>query len=146
MGMRTFIILVAVALISACAGNAWASYEVKGKCDSPSIFFMDGKAEKEPCADEVVYEVLPEEGKIIRRAVISGGAGLQADNSEYNIVYDNPSAVMVGNKKGTQQHIIKGFGQVALGGYEILVIGDDFITTAKSAANYFTLYHYKRTE
>ena len=31
-----------------------------------------------------------------------------------------------------------------MGGYEIVVIGDDFITTAKSALNYFVLYYYKR--
>ena len=50
-----------------------------------------------------------------------------------------------GNKR-THQRMIKGFGQVALGGYEIVVIGDDFITTAKSAMDYFVLYYYKRVE
>lgn len=149
MEMKTFVVIVTLALTSACLGNdAWASYEVKGKCASPSIFYVEGKIEQEPCSDEVVYEVIPEEKKIIRKAVVSGGAGLQADNSEYTILYDMPDKLMpTRDKKGTTQRLIKGFGQVAAdGGYEMLVIGDDFITTAKSGMNYFTLYHYKRIE
>ncbi|MBI2167230.1 MAG: hypothetical protein HYU34_03170 [Candidatus Omnitrophica bacterium] len=139
-------VLIAVFWLTVVSVNdLWAGYEVKGKCVGSSIFFAEGKAEKEPCSDEVIYDVMPEEGKIIRKAVISGGAGLQADNSEYTIIYDNPSTLMPRDGKRVTQHIIKGFGQVAtLGGYEIVVIGDDFITTAKSAVNYFTLYYYKR--
>ena len=42
-------------------------------------------------------------------------------------------------------HIIKGIGQVAsFGGFEFIVIGDDFIATSKSALDYFMLYYYER--
>ena len=144
--MKIGIILVAViGLTVAFANDSWANYEVKGKCVGSSIFFVEGKAEKEPCSDEVIYDVMPEEGKIIRKAVATGPDGLQVDNSEYTIIYDNPNTLMPRDGKSITQHVIKGFGQVAvLGGYEIVVIGDDFITTAKSAMNYFTLYYYKR--
>lgn len=137
--------LALLGLFAIPAGNAWASYEVKGKCLGSSIFFAEGKAERDPCSDEVIYEVIPEQRKIIRKAVISSGAGLQADNSEYTIVYDAPAQVIPQHGKPSTQHIIKGFGQVAaMGGYEIVVIGDTFIATAKSASNYFTLYYYER--
>ena len=144
--MKTAAVLIAILwFLTASANDSWAGYEVKGKCVGSSIFFVEGKTEKEPCSDEVIYDVMPEEGKIIRKAVISGGAGLQADNSEYQIIYDNPATLIPRNGKGVTQHVVKGFGQVAaMGGYEIVVIGDDFITTAKSAMNYFTLYYYKR--
>ena len=41
--------------------------------------------------------------------------------------------------------MIKAIGQVAvLGAYETIVIGEDFVTTSKSATDYFVLYTYKR--
>lgn len=139
------LLLVILCLLISGTNDSWAGYEVKGKCVGSSIFFVEGKAKNEPCSDQVIYEIIPEEKKIIRKAVISSVAGLQADNSEYVIVYDNPEKLISRNGKGITQHIIKGFGQVAaMGGYEIVVIGDDFITTAKSAMNYFVLYYYNR--
>ena len=143
-GIKNLLLIIWLFIFTTNA--VWASYEVKGKCIGSSIFFVEGKAENELCSDEVIYEVIPEESKIVRKAVISKGAGLQADDSEYVIIYDNPAVELIPrNDKGITQHIIKGFGQVAArGGYEIVVIGDDFITTAKSALNYFVLYYYRR--
>jgi len=143
--MKSAIKIIVIVILSLFTNNAWAGYEVRGKCGSSSIFYAEGELSKEPCSDQVVYEVIPEENKVIRKAVISSAGGLQADNSEYIIVYDNPSETIRRKNKTIQQHIIKAFGKVALfGGFEMLVIGDDFIMTVKSASNYFTIYFYNR--
>lgn len=127
-------------------GNvSWASYEVRGECAAPSLFFLGGEVEKEKCEDKVTYVIDPEQGIITRTFVESGGGGSQQDNSQYQIVEDEVRLITRDGGKGKQQRLIKAIGQVSvLGAYEIVVIGEDFITTAKSAMDYFTLYYYKR--
>jgi hypothetical protein len=74
-------------------------------------------------------------------------AGLQADNTEYQIVYDIKEDMITRDEGGKPQHVIKAIGQTgALDGYETIVIGDDFITTSNSKFDYFVLYYYKRTQ
>lgn len=74
-------------------------------------------------------------------------AGLQADNTEYKIVYDVKEDLVTRDRNAKPQHIIKAIGQTeALDGYETIVIGDDFITTSNSKFDYFVLYYYKRTQ
>lgn len=147
--MRILInLLFVVAMIVGTTTQHAFAFQIKGKCTGSSTLYLAGSVKSEACDDEVVYEVDPGNKTIIRTSVRSAGAGLQPDNSIYAIVYDMPNQIIARDgEKRTTQRIIKGFGQIsAMGGYEMIVIGDDFISTAKSALDYFVLYYYSRVE
>jgi len=121
------------------------AFEVKCVA-TDSTFYRLGKIEKDKPGAEVTYLVNPSERIVTRTAVynkslpVDQGGGLQSDNSVYQIVQDEHDALL-------NQRVIKAIGQVAaLGGFEIIVIGESFVTTSKSAVDYFTLYAYKRIQ
>ncbi|MBI4596818.1 MAG: hypothetical protein HY737_00260 [Candidatus Omnitrophica bacterium] len=124
---------------------AWAEDVFEVKCvATDSTFYRRGKIEKDKAGDEVTYLVNISKGTVTRTAVYNKnlpqdqGGGLQSDNSTYQIVQDWHDPLL-------KQRVIKAIGQVAaFGGYETIVIGEDFVTTSKSATDYFTLYTYKR--
>ncbi len=149
--MKYITCLLFVVLLT-CSTAFAASYEVKGQ-GVTSVVYSGGKATTSKSADEVVYVVDLENKKVTRTGVFNAGikegllAGLQADNTEYKIVYDVKEDLVTRDKSAKSQHIIKAIGQTgALDGYETIVIGDDFITTSNSKFDYFVLYYYKRTQ
>lgn len=130
---------------------AWAQddiFEVKAT-SLDSIFYRQGKIEKDRPGDEIVYQVNLSKGTVTRTAVYnksvkdqsdSSLGGLQADNTVYQIVHNGKDLV-------TKQQLIKAIGQTGgIDGYETIVIGEDFVTTSRSTGDYFVLYHYKRTD
>ena len=145
---KIIILLLALSLIY---DVAYASYEVKGKGISSTVY-SDGKCQTSKSQDEVIYIVDLDNKKVTRTAVLNAGikdgtlAGMQADNTVYNIVHDD-KLLMVMSKKNQNQRIVKAIGMAGLGdGFETIVIGEDFIDTANSKFDYFVLYHYKRTQ
>ena len=141
-------------LLLLIAGSLWHGVDISQAEDAfevkciatDSTFYRRGKIEKDKVGDEVTYLVDITNGTVTRTAVYNKnlpqdqGGGLQSDNSVYKIVQDWHDPLL-------GQRVIKAIGQVAaLGGYETIVIGEDFVTTAKSAADYFTLYTYKRID
>ncbi|MCG2713435.1 MAG: hypothetical protein L6308_01125 [Candidatus Omnitrophica bacterium] len=145
--------ILCLCIILSTYSTAFASYVVKGK-GITSVMYIGGKAETSKCNDEVVY-VVDLENKIVTRtgvfnADIKEGpvAGLQTDNTVYQIVYDvKEDAILRDKERSKPQHIIKAIGKCGfLEGYETIVIGDDFISTSKSAFDYFMLYYYKRIQ
>ena len=139
-------------IILLTCSTAFASYEIKGQ-GITSIVYSGGKAITSKSADEVVYVVDLENKKVTRIGVFNAGikegvfAGLQTDNTEYQIIYDVQEDLITRDRSAKPQHIIKAIGQTgALDGYETIVIGDDFITTSNSKYDYFVLYYYKRTQ
>lgn len=139
-------------IISLTYSNAFAAYQVKGKGIS-SVMYYGGKAETSKSSDEVVYIVDLEGKTVTRTGVFNSGikegvfAGLQADNTVYQIVYNKEDDLITRGKNEKPQHIIKAIGKTgALDGYETIVIGDDFITTSNSKFDYFVLYYYKRIQ
>ncbi len=120
-------------------------FEVKGKSVN-SIVYSHGKITKSSGGDEVIYLVDIPSKTVTRTAVLNSGikevplAGLQSDNTVYSILHDEPNWI------SGQRHI-KAFGKAGLtDGYETIVIGEDFIVTSNSKADYFVLYYYKRID
>lgn len=149
--VRKYAVCLFFIVFLTCA-TTFASYEVKGEGVS-SVVYGGGKAITSKSADQVVYVVDLENKKVIRTGVFNAGikegalAGLQADNTEYQIVYDVKEDLVTRDRSVKPQHIIKAIGQTgALDGFETIVIGDDFITTSNSKFDYFVLYYYKRTQ
>lgn len=120
-------------------------FEVRGVAINSIIY--DGKVDKSKGGDEVVY-IVDVPAKTIRRTAVYNAnikdnelGGVQADDTVYTIVHDAPLALANG------QRVIKGFGRAGIiDGYELLVIGEEFITTARSTREYFVLYRYRRTD
>lgn len=146
-----YIVCLFIVVLLTCSMAFAAPYEVKGQ-GVTSVVYSEGKAITNKSTDEVVYVVDLENKKITRTGVFNAGikegplAGLQADNTVYQIVY-NEDTLMTGRKKEGIQPLIKAMGQTGMGdGYETIVIGKDFITTSNSKFDYFVLYYYKRTQ
>ena len=139
--------ILSFVLPSACFASEGV-FEVKAVAVN-KIYYTLGKVETEKNGgDEVTYLVNLPEKSVTRTAVYNAGikegllAGLQADDSKYTIIHDEPDSLFAHG-----QRLIKAFGKVALlDGYETIVIGDDFVTTSRSSGNYFALVHYKRTD
>ena len=139
---------ICLLLIACCSwyGTSVSSAEdvFEVKCvATDSTFYRRGEIAKDKAGDEVTYLVNTSKGTVTRTAVYNKnlpqdqGGGL-SDDSVYQIVQDWHDPLL-------GQRVIKAVGQVAaLGGYETIVIGEDFVTTAKSAVDYFVLYTYKR--
>ena len=130
------------------------AFEVKAKATSFTLC-VAGQCEVSNNNDEVIYEVDEEKSVVIRKAVINAsikdpalGGGLQSDNTSYQIVYDQQTSIVPRkNTKPVLQRIIKAIGQAGmLDGFETIVIGEDFVITSRSTANYFVIYQYKRLE
>ena len=141
------ITISAILLLLPIQANATDVFEVRASA-TDATFYRQGKVEKDKKGDEVVYLVDIPKGIVTRTAVYvknldkSAGGGVQSDNSVYTIVHDDPKDMLVNG-----QRIIKAVGKVAaLDGYETIVIGEDFVTTSKSVADYFVLYYYKRIQ
>lgn len=123
-------------------------FEVKATAVD-SVFYRMGKIEKDRPGDEVVYLVNLPQKTITRTAVYNKSikeqmpnsplGGLEADNTVYQVVYDNID--LAGG-----QRLIKAVGQPGHDGYETIVVGEDFVTTSRSTGDYFVLYSYKRTD
>lgn len=147
--MRSFsigIVLIGCAsLILQSVAFAAGSFEVHGVATDSTIYIR-GKIEKQPPGDEVTYLVDPEKGVITRTAVFNKNirtgllSGLQADGTVYKIVYMDHAEPFFTNR------LIKGIGQTGGDGFETLVIGEDFVTTARSTSDYFAIYYYKRSD
>lgn len=112
-----------------------------------STLYRRGKIDRDKPGDEVTYLVKLPEKTVTRTAVYNknlpkeSGGGLQSDNTVYTVIHDAADPLLEG------QRIIKAVGQTgSLDGYETVVIGEDFVTTSRSSADYFVLYTYKRTE
>jgi len=143
MRMAFLALLLFVGAQSICeAEDVFPVFEVKGTAINSVLY--DGRTHQDKGGDQVVYQVDISNKTIKRTAVYNAGikdkmfGGIQADDSVYRIVQDNTDH---------GQRVIKAFGQVGYtDGWEILVIGDDFITTCKSTSDYFVLYRYKRTD
>lgn len=145
------VLLLFVAMLTLPCGYAEA-FEVKGKAVS-TTFCVDGKCETAKCEDEVIYEIDLRQSTVTRKAVLvkskdlqkQGLGGPQADNTLYQIIYDQSTLVGGSKTRSNPQRVIKGIGQCgALDGFEILVIGEDFIHTSRSTSEYFVLYYYRR--
>lgn len=132
------------------------AFEVKGKAIS-TTFCAQGHCETDTCSDEVIYEVNLENSTITRKAVLNKGktvqgtgfGGLQADNTVYNIVYNDKTLIAQKDNSGksapNMQQIIKAIGKTGtIDGFETVIIGEDFIHTSRSSADYFVIYYYKR--
>ena len=122
-------------------------FEVKGTSTDSILYDAGAKIDKGRAGDEVVYLVNVPEKTVTRTAVYNKNVpdsqlgGLQSDNTVYNIFHDEPRKMVSG------QRLIKAFGKAgAIEGYEIVVIGEAFVITARSTDVYFALYHYKRTD
>ena len=146
--MRQWIWLLLI-VSSLCFGtdaiHAEDVFEVKCVA-TDSTFYRRGRIEKDKAGDEVTYLVNVSNGTVTRTAVYDKnlpqdqGGGLQSDNSVYQIVQDWHDPLL-------GQRVIRAIGQVAaVGGYETIVIGEDFVTTSKSTVDYFTLYTYRRID
>ena len=75
------------------------------------------------------------------------GAGLQTDNTVYDIVYDREMTMLDLMQKDVKkpQRVIKAIGRAgSIDGFGTVVIGEDFIITSSSKFDYFVLYYYKR--
>lgn len=131
---------------------AEASFEVKGKGISFTLW-VAGKADTEKSSDEIVYLVDLENKIVTRTAVVNAdikngiAAGLQMDNTVYDIVYDRQMTMLDLMQKDVKkpQRVIKAIGRAgSIDGFETVVIGEDFIITSSSKFDYFGLYYYKR--
>ena len=139
-------IVIAIMFAVSLSVSAEDVFEVRATAVD-STFYRAGKIEKDKPGDEIVYKVDIPAKTIIRTAVYNKnisrdhGGGLQSDNTSYTIIHDAIDPLLRG------QRVIKAFGKTALlDGYEIIVIGEDFVTTSRSSVDYFTLYSYKRTD
>lgn len=122
-----------------------SEFEVKGTAKK-IIMFRDGETADSGKGDQVVYWVDRTNKIITRKAILNsnvkGGAlaGLQADNTQYSIVYDDLDLI-------TNKWIIKGIGQAGVSdGFETVVIDEKNIITSNSKFDYFMLYYYERTD
>ena len=120
-------------------------YEVRARA-SDSLFFKDGHVARNAPGDEAIYVVDLPRRKVVRTAFYnrsldpSLGGGIQTDQTVYTIVHDGVDPV-------SGQHVIKAFGRTARAdGYELLVIGDEFVESSRSTADYFVLHHYDRLD
>lgn len=141
--------------ILAIAHQSVGAFEVKGEAVSTTLC-VQGKCETDACNDEVIYEVDTKSSKVIRKAVVNKGInhlptslrGLQVDNTIYNIVFDDKTAIGHDEKSipiPGSQRVIKAIGQTGwIDGFEIVVIGEYFIHTCRSSNDYFVIYYYKR--
>lgn len=150
-GLLKYLMLICSLLLSTPLGaDEDGVFEVKGTAVN-SILYNHGKVSRDTAGDEVIYLVNIPEGTVTRTAVFNRNikdkdkdswlGGIQSDNTVYKIFHDEPNGALAG------QHIIKAFGQAGvIDGYEMMVIGEDFVTTSRSTRDYFVLYHYKRTD
>ena len=140
------LLLVTISLTVPLLVSAEDIFEVRATATDSTLYKI-GKIEKDKPGDEVVYQVDVPNKTVTRTGVYNKnlpreqGGGLQSDNTTYAIVHDGLDPLLDG------QRVIKAFGKTApLDGYEILVIGEDFVTTSRSSVDYFALYSYKRTD
>lgn len=150
--MRLFPLLV-IAFTSLCASiPSTQGFEVNGKAVS-TTFCAAGKCETDSCEDEVLYEVDLNRSKVTRKAILvqskkpqaKGLGGLQADNTVYEIIYADSTLIGGSKNKRNTQTVIKAIGRCgSVDGFETIVIGEDFIHTSRSSADYFVLYYYNR--
>ena len=139
-------LLMVISLTVPLLASAEDVFEVRATAID-STLYIRGKIEKDKPGDEVVYHVDALNKTVTRTGVYNKnlprdqGGGLQSDNATYAIMHDGLDPLLDG------QRVIKAFGKTApLDGYEILVIGEDFVTTSRSSVDYFALYSYKRTD
>lgn len=144
--VQSAILLVATSLTVPLLASAEDVFEVRATA-TDSTFYRMGKIEKDKPGDEVVYRVDVPNKTVTRTGVYNNnlprdqGGGLQSDNTAYAIIHDSLDPLLDG------QRVIKAFGKTApMDGYEILVIGEDFVTTSRSSVDYLVLYSYKRTD
>ncbi len=149
---RVFPVIVLIAMSYQSA----EAFEVKGEAIS-TTFCAQGHCETDTCSDEVIYEVDSENSTITRKAVVNRGksvqgtsfGGLQADNTVYTIVYNDKTLIARKDNSGksnpNMQQVIKAIGKTGtIDGFETIIIGEDFIHTSRSSADYFVIYYYKR--
>lgn len=166
--MRNKIIVLA-AFLFLCnlffTGRAFAEYEVVCR-EVNSLFIWGGKPTNEKGQYELHFTVNEENNSITRTKVINLKTNeISEDNSQYKIFHNqvellgyeylgirNPSGfigfvlkILDRNPKRIEQKIIKAVGQVGIiDGYEILVIGEDFVGQSKSTLDYFVVVYSKR--
>ena len=149
---KVFPVIVLIA-ISHQSANA---FEVKGEAIS-TTFCAQGHCETDTCSDEDIYEVYLENSTITRIVVVNSGksvqgtsfGGLQADNAVYTIVYNDKTLIARKDNSGksipNMQQVITAIGKTGIiDGFEMVIIGEDFIHTSRSSADYFVIYYYKR--
>ena len=132
------------------------AFEVKGKAIS-TTFCAQGHCDTDTCSDEVIYEVDLENSIITRKAIVNKGksvqgtrfGGLQADNTVYTILYNDKTLIAREDNSGEStpgvQQVVKAIGKTGtIDGFEMVVIGEDFIHTSRSSSDYFVIYYYKK--
>lgn len=157
---------VLLLLFSLCfVVKAFAEYEVVCR-EVKSYFIAEGKSQYSKSMYELHFTIDEENKLITRTKVINLKTNeVSEDNSQYRIFHNqvgllgyeylgirNPSGVigfilqiLDKKPKRIKQKIIKAFGQVGLiDGYEILVIGEDFVSQSKSTLDYFVVVYSKR--
>ncbi len=130
------------------AGRVFAEYEVVCR-EVNSLFIWGGKSINERGQYELHFTVNEENNSITRTKVINlKTSEISEDNSQYKIFHNqvellgyeyfgisNPAGfvgfifkILNKNPKRIEQRVIKAVGQVGIiDGYEILVIGEDFV-------------------
>ena len=111
-----------------------------------SYFITDGKVKKDDTAFQAIYEVNLPEKKIKRLAFFNpeikegAFAGLRANDMTYDIVHFKHDFMK-------DQMIIKGIGMADQDdGFEMIVIGEDFVTNCRSTKAYFEFNFFERTD